>query len=177
MTEPTGDFRCFALDVYGGDGVSSAAVLLQDRCGVDVNVLLLAAFVGASRGLSFGTREAAGAVARTVRWQREVVIPLRALRTRLKEGPPPAPNPVTSALRERIKAAELEAEMIELAELSDFAEGLDAPVGHGAASTRAAAAMQAVVRESAHRAPNPNELDAIAAIASAAARFGKEVTA
>jgi len=177
VNESNGDFRRFALDVYGCAGVPAAAVLLQDRCGVDVDVLLLAAFVGAAKGLSFTTRQAAAARAGTHRWQDDVVVPLRTLRRRLKDGPPPAPNPATAALREQIKAAELAAEMIELAELSEFADGLDAPVADGGAEERATAAMEVVVREGAHPAPSRDEHRAIAVIASAAARFGKDVRA
>lgn len=177
MNESNGDFRSFALDVYGCAGVPAAAVLLQDRCGVDVNVLLLAAFVGAAKGLSFAAHHAGAARAGTHQWQDDVVVPLRTLRRRLKDGPPPAPNPTTAALWEQIKAAELEAEMIELAELSEFADGLDGPVADGGAEKRATAAMEAVIHDGAHRAPSQDEHRAIAVIASAAARFGKDMRA
>ncbi|MGH3638157.1 MAG: TIGR02444 family protein [Mycobacterium sp.] len=172
MIESRGEFQRFAVDVYGSDGVSTACVLLQDRCGVDVNVLLLAAYVGAAERSTFTDDEMAAAVARTGHWQRDVVGPLRAVRTRLRDGPPPAPSAATVALRERIKAIELDAEMIELDELADVAHHLEAKAALGDAAERASAAMHVVLRHSAFREPTDEECNAIAVIASAAARSG-----
>jgi uncharacterized protein (TIGR02444 family) len=171
MIGPRGDFPRFVLEVYGTDGVSTASVLLQDRFGVDVNVLLLAAYAGAVGGLSFTERDLASAVARTRDWQRDVVGPLRRVRTRLKDGPPPAPNPATAALRERIKTAELDAEMIELDELAEVATHLGSPRAPGDARARATAAMRVVLRYDTSHEPTDEEAAAIAVIASAAARF------
>ncbi|MCH9640918.1 MAG: TIGR02444 family protein [Actinomycetia bacterium] len=171
MTTREGRLQRFALNVYGAEGVPRAAVLLQDRCGVDVNVLLLAAFVGSAMGASFGRAEAECARDRTQQWQHEVVRPLRAVRTRLKDGPAPVPAPATTALRDQIKAAELNAEMIELGELSDFASCLDASPAPGDTAERATAAMLAVVRLAVARDPGADEREAIAIIASAVAQF------
>ena len=174
MTGPRENFQRYVLDVYAGEGVAPASVLLQDRRGVDVNVLLLAAFVGAAMGMSFTSREFEAASARTRQWQDDVVVPLRKVRTRLKDGPPPAPNATTSALRDRIKATELDAEMIELDELADFVAHLAAPAAQGNAEERAASAMQVVIGHGAAGEPSDDENHAIAVIASAAARFGVE---
>jgi uncharacterized protein (TIGR02444 family) len=173
MFEPTGDLRRFALDVYASNGVRRAAILLQDRAGVDVNVLLLAAYVGAVRAMTFGDREMAAALARTGPWHADVVVPLRGVRTALKNGPPPAPSPATAKLRDQIKAAELDAEMLQLDELGELAARIDAPTADGPADSRAAAAMDVVVRTSACRTPRPDEHDAIAMIATAAALFNE----
>ena len=37
----------FSLAVYGGDGVAEECLDLQERLGLDVNILLFAAFLGA----------------------------------------------------------------------------------------------------------------------------------
>jgi uncharacterized protein (TIGR02444 family) len=171
MIGPRGDFPRFVLEVYGTDGVATASVLLQDRLGVDVNVLLLGAYAGAVGGISFTAADVASAVARTRDWQRDVVGPLRGVRTRLKVGPAPAPTPATAALRERIKTAELDAEMIELDELADVAAHLGSPAARGDAQARATAAMQVVLWHGNSHAPTDEEAAAIAVIASAAARF------
>lgn len=174
MAESGKSFRRFAIDVYASDGVQQAALLLQERCGVDVNVLLLAAFVGAARGSSFDGSDCETVRIRTRPWQDDVVGPLRALGVRLKDGPPPAPNPATAQLRERIKALELEAELVELDELADAAHGLGQAAAPGAPNERAASAMTVVVRDAAGREPDREEAAAVVVIASAAARFGKE---
>jgi uncharacterized protein (TIGR02444 family) len=46
-------------------------------------------------------------------WREQIVQPLRALRTRLKTGPLPAPNAATEPFRSTIKAAELAAERLQ----------------------------------------------------------------
>ncbi|WP_319444853.1 MULTISPECIES: TIGR02444 family protein [unclassified Mycobacterium] len=171
MTERKDAFRKFALDLYGIEGVGPASVFLQERSGVDVNVLLLAAFVGSARGLSFTTEDFESIESTTRPWQNDVVGPLRAVRVRLKNA---APNPAAAELRDRVKAIELDAELIEVDELCTLATTLTTTAAPGDAEQRAMAAMVVVAHESAGREPNHDERTALAVIASAAARFGKE---
>lgn len=175
MTNAPDDLRSFALGVYRCDGVAKAALLLQDQCGVDVNLLLLAAYVGAAKGASFTADDVTAASTRTRPWQHDVVGPLRTVRTLLKVGPAPAPNDATTALRDAVKAVELQAEMIELDDLAAFAAGLDAPAAPGSARRRAAEAMVAVVEHGRDRESSEDERAAITVIASAAARFAQGV--
>ena len=110
----------FVCSFYAGKGVSPACLTLQDKLGVDVDILLFAVFAQATRGILLD-RSDLGIVDSLVRdWRSEIVQVLRRVRTRLKAGPVPAPSSVTEALRNRIKAAELEAEQIELAVLADW---------------------------------------------------------
>lgn len=111
----------FAVDLYGAPGVAEACLTLQDRHGCDVNLILFAAFMGAERLERLSPADMAEANATVQSWRTEIVQPLRALRRRLKTGPPPAPREFTDELRSRIKAAELEAERIELLQLEVFA--------------------------------------------------------
>jgi uncharacterized protein (TIGR02444 family) len=174
MTELRNEFRRFALDLYGSAGVAQAALFLQDRCGVNVNVLLLAAFVGAASGSSLSTSEFEAARDLTRQWQHEVVGPLRKLRRRLKDGPPPAPNRATADLRDRVKALELDAELIELDELSDFLTQLAAPPAPDSDGERATVAIRLVVEGSAARELTDDERAAVTVIATAATQVGKE---
>ncbi|QJE72302.1 TIGR02444 family protein [Aerophototrophica crusticola] len=103
----------FSLTVYAHPGVAEACLHAQDALGQDVNLLLWAAWVGAAHGHGLSGGEVAAARAAVAPWSESVVLPLRALRRGLKAGPPPAPSPATDALRERVKALELEAERIE----------------------------------------------------------------
>lgn len=163
--------RSFALAVYGAAGVPDASTYLQDRFLVDVNVVLLAAYVGAVRGGALGAGDVARAQARVGEWQRDVVGPLRAVRRRLKHGPPPAPNPATDELRARIKALELEAELTELDELAAFADGLEPSPGVGDAATRAVTAMSVVLGPGAGPTTDADGGRALAVIAHAAAQY------
>jgi uncharacterized protein (TIGR02444 family) len=110
----------FALEFYARPGVADALLLLQERLGVDVCLLLFALFVGREQGVVLDTGELAHLDAAVIAWRAEVVLPLRALRRRMRNGPEPAPSTATEPLREQIKAAEICAEQIELAMLARF---------------------------------------------------------
>lgn len=104
----------FALDFYRRDGVATACLALQDQAGVDVNVLIYLLWRIAVREESLPTSAVTDADRSVAAWRHDIVVPLRGLRRRLKTGPAPAPDAQTEALRGRLKAAEIEAEHIEL---------------------------------------------------------------
>ncbi|GAA4630588.1 TIGR02444 family protein [Mycolicibacterium sediminis] len=168
MSDDVG-FTRFVLDLYGAPGVSSACVLLQDRCAVDVNVVLLAAFVGVHGGRVPTQAELDDAAADVKPWQDEVVVPLRRVRRRLTGGPD---HPPSAALRARIKDVELEAEMIELERLGVIAEGLTAVVDSPAGTTASERVTAAIVRVLGTSDPLADEQAAVDVIARAAAALG-----
>ena len=110
----------FVLPFYSRDGVSPACLTLQEKLGVDVNIMLFAIFAQVERGTLLERNDLAAIDALVREWRSDVIQPLRRVRTRMKSGPSPAPSPMTTPLRNRIKAAELEAEQIELAMLADW---------------------------------------------------------
>ena len=100
----------FSLTVYGGDEVPDECLALQERLGLDVNILLFAAFIGAVEGVRLEISDIAAANAEVAHWQADIVRPLRHARRALK--------PMSAeGLRAQVKAAELAAEKIELASL------------------------------------------------------------
>lgn len=107
----------FALRLYASDGVERACLALQERHGADVNLLLFCCWAALAEGAALSRERVLAAMAATADWQREVVVPLRAVRRRLRQPPPAFAGAAASALRQRVKAAELEAERIELKEL------------------------------------------------------------
>jgi uncharacterized protein (TIGR02444 family) len=107
----------FVLPFYARDGVAPACLTLQEQLGVDVNILLFAIFAQVERGVTLDQSDLASVDALMRDWRGEVIQPLRRVRTRMKSGPSPAPSAATESLRNRIKAAELEAERIALAVL------------------------------------------------------------
>jgi uncharacterized protein (TIGR02444 family) len=137
--------------------------------------VLFAAFVGA-RGSILTPSHLVEARARVDEWHTEVVRPLRAVRQRLKSGPAPAPDERTAVLRSAIQKLEIDAELIELAELGLLSGTLAADPAPGDASARAAAAISVVVKASTGRHPDADERDAIARIADAAAAFDDDTT-
>ena len=107
----------FSLAVYRGAGVQEECLDVQERFGIDVNLLMLCAYVGAVEGAVFSASDVADALDATGAWHGNAVKSLRQVRRTLKpwgsgEGPF---SPVVEALRTKVKGAELEAEQIEQA--------------------------------------------------------------
>jgi uncharacterized protein (TIGR02444 family) len=117
-----GPHWAFALDLYERPGVSEACLLLQDKAGVDITLLLFVLFVAKEHRTILDQADLVTLDASIAPWRDEVIQPLRSLRRRVKSGPFPAPSSSTEALRDRIKAAEVQAEQIELAVLSRWLE-------------------------------------------------------
>ncbi|MDX9874460.1 MAG: TIGR02444 family protein [Spongiibacteraceae bacterium] len=116
MSPASGALWEWAVAVYAREAVSARCLQLQDEHGQCVPLLLWAAWAGARRWpLSADTAAAAVALSRA--WNDTTVAPLRAIRRRLKHSVPPMSDAPRLAVRERVKALELEAERQLLAEL------------------------------------------------------------
>ncbi|MBY6266189.1 TIGR02444 family protein [Azospirillum sp. 412522] len=121
-------FWDFSLAVYGRPGVPACCLALQDRRGVDVNVLLFAAWAGLECGVRLSADDLARIDGAVAGWREEVVRPLRVLRRRAKAE--------DDAFYRRMKAAELEAERVQQDRL--FAVGGIAPQPGGGVALAAA---------------------------------------
>ena len=99
----------WAVAAYGAPGVGEACLALQDNSEQNVPVLLWSAWVAATgRKPDEETIEAACDTARA--WDSVVVAPLRTMRRTLKAPIPDIDDGPREAMRNRIKALELEAE-------------------------------------------------------------------
>ena len=143
----------FALNLYRRPAVSAACLLLQDRVGGDVCLLLFALFVARERRCALEHGDLANLDGAIADWRRDVIIPLRSLRRCLKAGPPPAPCPQTEAMRQRIQTAEIDAEQIELALLARCFDRR--PTVASAATADIAAVLDRLARFFALRCGNP----------------------
>lgn len=101
MAAASPDLWTFATGKYAHCG--EACLALQDGYGVDVTLLLFAAWIGETRGVALTAETVAEADGWIAEWRREVVQPLRAVRRRLKTAE-------AEALRQTVKSAELGAE-------------------------------------------------------------------
>lgn len=90
---------------YARPGVAQACLLLQDRLGVDVLVLLHLTYVCGQHPQSLNEGQIAAADAVVRDWRDQVVRPLRAARRAI-----PKDDPRTQALRDAVQQAELGAE-------------------------------------------------------------------
>lgn len=112
LDNPLWDFSCA---LYAAPGVQGACLALQDHHGSDVNLLLLAAWLGAARGSAL--TDALLGQAPAAAWRNEVVRPLRAARRAMDRD-----DPAEAALRRDLLACELAAERLEHARLWAWAE-------------------------------------------------------
>jgi len=127
--QATGSLWDFSLVIYRSESVQVACLGLQDRHGLDVNILLLCCWL-AARGEAIDRAGIDAVLAETNEWQSTVVVPLRAIRRQMKGGIHPIPGKDAKVLRARIKMLELEAERIEQQQLEFvFAQRLHLPSG------------------------------------------------
>jgi uncharacterized protein (TIGR02444 family) len=106
------EFWRFSLTVYRMDGVPAACLSLQDRFGVDVNLMLFALWL-ASSGRAVSADDMRDADLAVADWRAQSVVALRGVRRYLRSPPAGFDSSAVDALRERIKAVELEAERLQ----------------------------------------------------------------
>lgn len=105
-------FWTFSLGFYRQPGVAEACLELQDRCGVDVNVVLFLLWT-ATLKRHLQTAEVRTLADKVRAWQTEVVVPIRNLRRLLKGAPPLLGKRAAELFRTKIKAVELESERLQ----------------------------------------------------------------
>ena len=106
-------FWDFSLRIYGGDGVSAACIALQERRGIDVNLLLFSAWIGESGHGVLTESDLEAALAAATAWNRDIVCALRVVRDRLKGGIPSIPKERSDVLRKMILEIEVKSEHVE----------------------------------------------------------------
>src|SRR5215472_7596445 len=74
----------FSLAVYRGAGVKEECLNVQERFGVDVNLLMLCGYVGAVEGAVLSTSDVADSLDATGAWHANAVKSLRQVRRTLK---------------------------------------------------------------------------------------------
>ena len=116
-------FWDFSVDAYRKPGVADACLSLQERHGLDVNVLLLCCWFGCTRGV-LDEHLWERVLAFSGPWAENVVRPLRAARTWMKHtgcALPEISNDDCMSLREEIKRIELKAEQLQENSLQELA--------------------------------------------------------
>jgi uncharacterized protein (TIGR02444 family) len=103
----------FVLNYYKQQGVSEAAIALQDGIGIDVNMILFLMWLaGEKRTLQ--TTDILSVSAASKGWQHQVVVPIRAVRRLLKDNAPLVEQATALAYRKKIQALEIEGEQLQL---------------------------------------------------------------
>lgn len=106
------------VTAYALPGVAPLCRRLQEEAGVDVPLLLAAAFAAGPMDMPLSVAEAEVLCAVSTPWRKAAVLPVRALRMALRQGVAGTPDTARDAFREKVKALELEAERTEIALLA-----------------------------------------------------------
>ena len=109
----------FTVEMYGRDGVAPLFLTLQERCGLDVNMMLFMFYLG-QKGRAPHSISALEMAVKD--WRDKVIIPLRQTRRYLKNQS----RETAQALRQKVKSDELQAERIEQHILCDAVETIEA---------------------------------------------------
>jgi uncharacterized protein (TIGR02444 family) len=105
-------FWTFSLALYAARDVAPACLRLQDRHGLDVNLLLYCCWAGC-RGVALDAPAMAEILDLSADWMARIVQPLRKVRQTLKGGFGTMPKADCESLRSAVARLELEAERIE----------------------------------------------------------------
>lgn len=129
MTREAEDLWGVAVALYARPEVEAACLALQDEAGVDITLLLFAAWAGVRRGVALTPERLQALDESLAPWREEVTMPLRRLRRAMKTMAPPHKSLEHPALdlRGRIKACELESERLALDALAAHA-GFSGPM-------------------------------------------------
>jgi len=117
----TTPFWRFSLKFYGQSGVSDACIALQDGCGIDVNLLLFLFWLASERQL-LSADEVKKLDATIKSWRELTIIPIRDTRRKLKGAKTFVDPAKQEALRDKVKAVELEAEKLQQEALYAFTQ-------------------------------------------------------
>ncbi len=117
----TTPFWRFSLKFYGQSGVSDACIALQDGCGIDVNLLLFLFWLASERQ-ELSADEVKKLDATIKSWRELTIIPIRDARRKLKGAKTFVDPAKQEALRDKVKAVELEAEKLQQEALYAFTQ-------------------------------------------------------
>tara|TARA_R110002110_G_scaffold36071_12_gene120841 strand:+ start:4268 stop:4762 length:495 start_codon:yes stop_codon:yes gene_type:complete len=105
-------FWDFSLKVYGQTGVPSACLRIQADFGADVNILLYLCWLGA-RDVEVSAADIGKIIDAADHWHRQIVVPLRQVRNKLKSDSLGADKTEAESFRSSVKRLELTAEQLE----------------------------------------------------------------
>jgi uncharacterized protein (TIGR02444 family) len=114
-------FWDFSLAIYGRPGVADACLFLQDRYGLDVNVMLFCVWVGSTGRGSLEAHEIDACVSRSSDWRERVIEPLRQIRRACRDEPLGVPEFLLQVFRTSMHDVELDAEHVQQLVLAELA--------------------------------------------------------
>ena len=113
-------FWDFSVSIYGRPGVADACLFLQDRYGLDVNVMLFCVWVGSTGRGPLEVHEIDACVSRSSDWRKRVIEPLRQIRRACRDKPLGVPEFLLQVFRASMHDVELDAEHVEQLVLAEL---------------------------------------------------------
>ena len=151
------EFWRFSLRVYAAPEVADECLALQDKFGIDVNLLLFCAWLAVERGITLSADDLRDCDRATSEWHDRAVRTLRAARRAMK-GLAGAED-----MRAQVKTLELTAERLEQERLYSFA--MQHWPARGSAAPREALDRNLDLFLRAHGAPGAESVGALLAAA------------
>jgi uncharacterized protein (TIGR02444 family) len=111
-SETESPFWLFSLSFYAHDDVAKSLIQSQDSCGLDVNVVLHILWLACQKR-QLSVDDIVAIESSVELWKTDIVLPLRKIRRALKAPEEKYAGVDTIALREKIKAVELESEKLQ----------------------------------------------------------------
>lgn len=133
-------FWDYSVSLYGKPDVADSCIFLQDKYGLDVNLLLLCLWFAASGRGSLDAIEIDDCIRRTSDWREQVIEPLRSIRRACRDRPLGVPEFLLEVFTPLMRDIELDAEHVEQLVLADTFR--DRPADTIAESVRANDAEQ-----------------------------------
>jgi len=140
-------FWQFSLRVYSSSGVADECLAVQEQYGIDVNALLLCAWIAQARKIELAPQDIDALDAVVASWHEKVVRPLRSVRRYMKD----LPDGEIRALRTRVKGVEIDSEQVEQAMLFAHAEQRLAAEGHAPLAAAVRANLESYLRAHGYR--------------------------
>ncbi|MER2537362.1 MAG: TIGR02444 family protein [Rhizobiaceae bacterium] len=125
----THPFWEFSLRLYGLPGIAPACLHMQDRLGIDVNLVLFFVWWGATGRNDLEAQDFETIVARATRWQEDVVRPVRNARRAAKAGAPQLSDDEARRVYREVLSTELLLERAEQLIIARTADRLDRTSG------------------------------------------------
>ena len=117
-------FRDFSSSLYRKPGVADACLFVQDRYGLNVNVILFCIWVADIGSGTLASAQIATVLRRVADWEKQVILPLREIRRTCRKEALGVPEFLLQTFLPQIETTELEAEHVEQQVLTELAGDL-----------------------------------------------------
>jgi len=136
MSASTHPFADFSARVYRKPGVADACLFIQERYGLNVNLVLFCLWVADRGGGALTAGQIDTAMRRVIDWEAQVIEPLRAIRKTCRSEALGVPEFLLQMFAPQIETAELGAAQVERLVLASLVPDTGPSTGEADAAVR-----------------------------------------